>query len=609
MSKSLEQIALEYLENNAGSPIVYISADGNIKWVNRTARELGILPDRPATDFFVPEDLQKALKGEPTLVFPKKLDADQEVDLVPYFDVHPFYDGNALDGVLLVSGVWKMLNIFDSIDMGMLVCDEKGNIIMFNRMAAILLGDFIHRQKNLFGILENVISDKSVLDEIKEKLDEGKYTTFSVNVPHKGIPRTLAFHIFYIVNGSNGARKYYVKVFDITELSKCSDRKMHILKQEFLERFSSNIFHKFNNQFLLIMADAGLIRRKLPPVIRSQLASYLDKMEEHIMAASETVELLSLFVRAPRQAVHKVDILEHLEKYINNWIEKYGGDVEVLVELPDIYAPVNAYTSLLDRIFDAVLDNALRAIAESGRAGRISITAEVIRPDEIFLSHYPELSSVPHIKITVADTGCGIKKEFFSRIFEPFFSGWKIPSRGLGLSVALSSIRHHGGTIDVKSQEGVGTTVSLFFPLSEVGEITYYGYEREEPAPAERRGKTILVVDDDEDVQEALTNMLDSLGFDVVVASNAAEGVDLFGKAQPDAVILDMILPKVGGEVVYKKIMEIAPDVPVIVATAYAQIETVEELIESGVRYILQKPFTMGQLASVLDKLFPENKR
>ena len=597
----ISKIAVEHLENSLTHPCALVSSDRKVIWVNAAARDIGISSGKDAAEFFIPEDIDRALQGKTPLVFLKRAPFVGRSGLIPYFDSYPVYEGGQIVGVFLISSVSRMLMMFDNMGIGVSVCDSRGNVILSNSAADKLLHNWMSSTKNLFNFIAKVGVDVDSYDEIVNSLNESQYLRIPAKIPLGTSVKNMEFRIFKMESRYETYVKYFVIIYDLFTLPAYSVRKMHILKQEFLERFSSNVFHKLNNQFLLIMADAGLIRRKLPPVLRTELGELIDKLEEHIMATSETVELLSLFVRVPRQTTHRVDILEYLEKYVNSWLEQYGQDITVSVELPDLYAPVVAYKSLLDKIFDAVLDNAVRSIWESGKAGKISISAEVIYPDEIFLVDYPELSSVPHIKITIADTGCGINKKIVDRIFEPFFSGWKKPSRGLGLSVALSSIRHHGGTIDIKSEEGVGTTVSLFFPMAEVAEKSFEAYR---VPPKVHSPKTVLVIEDDEDVQKALVNMLDSLGYEPIVASNAQEGVSLFGKVRPDAVILDMILKETGGEVVYRKIMEIDPSVPVIVATAYTQIETVEELIDAGVRYILQKPFTMGQLAIVLEKVF-----
>lgn len=598
MKKNLNEIALKYVDEGVDYPVLYISPDGEIVWCNQVAIKAGFKPGSPAGEYFDSEELSKILKGELNYTSPRHLRIRD--DLVPYFESFPISNSPETDGILLRCRIWRFLKFFDKIDMGMLICNHDGEIMLHNLTASQMLGSLLEKHTNVFDILADVIKDKNNMEKLFQSIKENQSAKLITNFPTNGQTKTFEFYVIYAPDEEPDRGKYYVKIIDLTDIKEPSQRRIHLLKQEFLERFSSNVFHKLNNQFLLIMADAGLIRRKIPTHLRAELETYIDRLEEHIADTSETVDLLSLFVHTPRQSTRETNLIEYLEKYVNEWFDQPIENVEIVVELPDISAPVNAYTSLLDKMFDAVLDNAVRAISESGKPGKISISAQVIHPDEFFLANYPELASVPHIKVTIADTGTGIKKEYMSRIFEPFFSGWEIPSRGLGLSTALSAIRHHGGTIDIQSKEGIGTTVSLFLPLARETE-RFSGGESEPPS---FKGKTILVVEDDEVVQSALLNMLEALECDVIVATNIAEGVDLFGKVRPDAVILDMILPDGGGEIAYKKIMEIDPGARVIVATAYAQIETVEDLIENGVRYILQKPFTMEQLTGVLEKLF-----
>ena len=152
----ISKIAVEHLENNLTHPCVLVLSDGKVAWANAAARKIGISPGRNASDFFISEDVERALSGETPLVFLKKAPFTDSSDLVPYFDSYPVYDGDRRVGIFLISPVSRMLVMFDNIGIGVFVCDNKGNIILSNSMADKLLPNWVVNSKNLFHLLAEV---------------------------------------------------------------------------------------------------------------------------------------------------------------------------------------------------------------------------------------------------------------------------------------------------------------------------------------------------------------------------------------------------------------------------------------------------------------------
>ena len=206
--------------------------------------------------------------------------------------------------------------------------------------------------------------------------------------------------------------------------------------------------------------------------------------------------------------------------------------------------------------------------------------------DDIAPGHY--------ILLEVHDTGQGMDQATLSRIFDPFFTT-KFTGRGLGLAAVLGIVRGHKGAIKVYSHPGQGTTFKVFFPLArEKGSVAA------PPAvPTDFRGSaTILIVDDEDVVLRMAQSTLERYGYQVLVAVNGREAVDIF-KQQPDRValvLLDMTMPVLSGEETLHELKRIRPNVRVIASSGYNEVEALRRFGQ-GVRGFLQKPYRAAQLA------------
>jgi len=207
-----------------------------------------------------------------------------------------------------------------------------------------------------------------------------------------------------------------------------------------------------------------------------------------------------------------------------------------------------------------------------------------------------------YVQLTISDTGCGMDKATLERIFDPFFTTKEMGrGTGLGLASVYGIIKSHDGYIDAESQKGHGTTFTIFLPATEKG--------IENPVEADTRlfkgSGTLLIVDDEELVLDVGANMLEKLGYTVLKAHNGAEAVEIF-KANKDSikmVILDIIMPGMGGGAVYDKIKAINPEVKVLLSSGYSVDGMAIELLERGCDGFMQKPFTIEQLSGKIQQI------
>jgi CheY-like chemotaxis protein len=210
-----------------------------------------------------------------------------------------------------------------------------------------------------------------------------------------------------------------------------------------------------------------------------------------------------------------------------------------------------------------------------------------------------------YVLLTVRDTGIGMDKKTMERIFDPFFTTKGLAKgTGLGLASVYGIMKAHGGYIDVDSEKGKGTAFSIYLPTTEK-EVK----EERQLSGEILKGKgTVLLVDDEDMVLDAGEQMLKKLGYEVLLAEDGREAIELYNKSwdKIDMVLLDMIMPDMGGGETYDRMKEINPDIKALLSSGYGIDGQATEIVERGCDGFIQKPFDMKQLSKkirqILDK-------
>lgn len=366
-------------------------------------------------------------------------------------------------------------------------------------------------------------------------------------------------------------------------------------KLESLGTLVSGIAHDFNNMLTGILGFAQLLLQDVEP--GGKIYEGLQRIELFSERAAQMVKQLLTFSR--QEVGQKRALLLHpFLKEIGRLLERViPENIEIELELAPEELTVEADPTQLQQVLMNLAVNARDAMPEGGW---LSLGTARVELDETFCQVHPGLWPGSYARIRVSDTGVGIPPELHTRIFDPFFTTKETgKGTGLGLAVAYGIVKNHGGTIEVQSRAGAGTTFSIYWPLAAKAR------EEETPMVVQVPGgtETILLVEDEPTVMELGRAALEHFGYRVLTASDGLEGVLMYQRHQDEIalVILDVVMPKLGARETLQEMQRLNPNVRVLLATGYGSSgANLERLPQANVWGLVRKPFQIHELAQAV---------
>jgi two-component system cell cycle sensor histidine kinase/response regulator CckA len=370
-------------------------------------------------------------------------------------------------------------------------------------------------------------------------------------------------------------------------------------KLEAIGILAGGIAHDFNNILTVILGNISLA---MLDTEGSPAHERLINTEKACLQAQTLARQLLTFAQGGTPIKELISVAKLVRETCS--FASRGSNVKCEINFPDNPLVVNADPGLLGQVFQNLVINAIQAMPTGGII--------VVKGENLVVeanSSLP-LDSGKYVKISVKDCGVGIPEEYFTRIFDPYFTT-KQTGSGLGLATAYSIVKHHRGHIGVESKLREGTIFQVYLPAAEQEII--------EPPIDERtvikgQGK-ILVMDDEEMVRELLGNMLAQLEYEVTFAKHGFEALDLFSSAQEfgegfDALILDLTIPGgMGGIAAMEKFLKIDPQVKAIASSGYSEHPIMAEFARYGFSGVLAKPYKISQLSKVLHEVIGKGKK
>jgi two-component system cell cycle sensor histidine kinase/response regulator CckA len=379
-------------------------------------------------------------------------------------------------------------------------------------------------------------------------------------------------------------------IMDVTDKKRIEERLFMSQKMEAIGTLAGGIAHDFNNILATVLGYSSFLKGKASP--DDIFFQGLEAIEQSAVRASELTSQIMAYSRGGKMEIETVS-MNRVIREIHNLIRKtFDKSIDIRLDLDEDIATVSADISQMKQM---VLNLAINARDVMPDGGTLTIrTLMLTIPDERIKAG-GDIRAGRYVGLSVSDTGAGMDRESKQRIFEPYFSkGESQWGAGLGLSVVYGVARRHGGWVDVKSEVGVGTEFVIGLPESEKT------VDAQAPELKEVRGgtETILIVDDETHIVQMLTRLLTDFGYRVLQSETGADGVRIFEEqgAGIDLVLLDIMMPGMGGKEVMGRILGLRPDAKILLASGYSEQERHRDLMEMGAVGFIGKPFVLHDL-------------
>jgi len=486
-------------------------------------------------------------------------------------------------------------HLYNSAPVGYLSIDPDGKILKAN----LTLANMLQVEP---ATLNNQPLAKFVIDEdmdrlhifLRNLLKTNNFPSLEIRFRRKGGP-------FFWGELKGASQKesgqqdqiYQVAIIDVTDRKMAESQLRQKYKMEAIGVMAGGIAHNFNNNMAIMLGNIEICRTKLPA--GTDLFSYLDNAKTAILRSRDLVlKILSFcqkgtYVKAP---VQLSTVIEETLKLVSATIPS-TVTLELSISSNSKEIMILADSSQLEEVLINLVNNAVHAMDEKGA---LQILLDSVRLKKTDFPAYSGGQPGQFLKLSVQDTGSGMKAEILDKIFDPFFTT-KAPHEGtgMGLSTVQGIIDQHGGFINVQSSPGQGSIFDLFFPVVDTPLWSELPLSIQDLPRGHER---ILFVDDEEMLVNIGENMLSEVGFQVTALSSSTKAFDLF-QSDPhryDLVITDQTMPGLSGKELVSLLLKIRPDLPIILCTGFSHKISNQEARELGVKAFCMKPLEMSQL-------------
>lgn len=405
---------------------------------------------------------------------------------------------------------------------------------------------------------------------------------------------------------TNGDVVWNSMLFDVTEFKYSQDALRQSEKLQAVGQMAGGIAHDLNNILGIVLGNVQLAHRHHD--LSEETLKHLDTIGKSALRAADlTRNLLGVARKDSERSIETVDINEVIRSVKTLVSRSLTPGINIELRLSQ-----TPCTSILDRgdLEDAILNLALNARDAMPDGGTLTITTTNETRDTEFCDEIPGAVAGEFIRLSIGDTGRGISPDIQKHIFEPFFTS-KLKGKGTGLGLTMVSrfVKQSDGHIAFHSEPGTGTTFDLYLPRS----TALMSETTETPEPGQttlQRGhETILVVDDESDLRDLVVEMLESMGYRVLAATNGAEALQRLDEDRSVALMIsDVIMPGgMNGFELSKRALKMRPDLKILLASGFADQSSSNDDSGSTRPSLLMKPFSDIELSNRIRELLDQN--
>jgi two-component system cell cycle sensor histidine kinase/response regulator CckA len=483
----------------------------------------------------------------------------------------------------------RIRELFERVEHAIFSLDKDGNIMEANSKFHDLFGNV--------GMLSDILSaEETVSNYFREA---PLRSTFHCEEKARGkddAELTVMISLYPKADQGDTIRGFDGYIVDITEKKRLEERLIRSQKMEAIGTLAGGIAHDFNNllQAILGYSEMMLYETKEGDRFHNPVKVIHDAAKR---GAHLTKTILSVS-RKEKMEIKTIAINQIVEGSLELLERSIPKNIEIIVNLDRTIPIMMADPSHVEQVILNLAVNARDAMPDGGQ-----LTIETAVEETDVYSFSKLRGRQRYVKLAVSDTGTGMDKETQGRIFEPFFTTKEVgKGTGLGLYTVHSIVDNHGGYINLYSEPGKGTRFTVYFPLGK-----RKGVEKPRENKDLRGSEKILVIDDDESVRITYRDMLSPLGYSLVLADSANEGIEIFRRMKNEIslVLLDIIMPKTSGSGVFQALRSIHPEAKILLCSGCSQDGNAEidKLLKAGGNGFIQKPFTRQDIALAIRKV------
>jgi two-component system, cell cycle sensor histidine kinase and response regulator CckA len=371
-------------------------------------------------------------------------------------------------------------------------------------------------------------------------------------------------------------------------------------KTEAIATLAGGIAHQFNNALAVISGNIELLEYDYRH--DSQIGTYASPVSDAANRMAQLTNQLLAYAKGGKYKERPNDLSSVTETTLSLIKHTIAPEVAVNASLEPDLPKVKIDVTQIQMVISAIVSNAAEAIQGDGL---ITVTCSKVMINN---DNYTQHDSIPpggYVVLSITDNGAGMDEKTIKRVFEPFFTT-KFQGRGLGMAAVYGIIRNHGGYIKASSQAGLGTEVRIYLPALPSIEDP----PKEKPGPEVHGGGTVFVIEDDPGVVEINQAWLKRLGYKVLVATTAAQAIQIICRTNTpfDVVLLDLVLPDMSGSAIFPLIREHRPLAKVIVCSGYGLAGPTQELLDAGADGFIQKPYGLNDIHETIVKVISLEK-
>jgi two-component system cell cycle sensor histidine kinase/response regulator CckA len=478
-------------------------------------------------------------------------------------------------------------SLFNNAVVGLYVSTRDGRFLQVNRALVEMLG--YDTEADLLEIGPGALyADRSRRTTlVEESIASGTVRTEELEwLRADGVPIIVRVG-GKLIAGPSDEPVFEMIVQDVTEEKRTEDQLRQTQKMEAIGKLAGGIAHDFNNILTVIGGNVELLESELPP--SDPMREDLRQIAKATSRGASLTRRLLAFSRKDRNGPRIVDLEEVIPELTKMLVPVLGETITLDVESSGEETPVAIDSGELEQVILNLVLNARDAMPGGGRL-RIGVRKDYARQSS---AESPE-ERTGFAVLSIHDTGVGIAPETRSRIFEPFYTTKPIgQGTGLGLSTVYGIVTRAGGSVEVDSEPGIGSTLTVRLPLAQAPAAP----RRTEPEPLPGTAtERVLVVEDDAMVRRFVERALADAGYTVHAVASGAEAIDLVRAVTIDLVLTDVVMPDLRGDELAERLALTHPKTPVLYMSGYVDRGTAEEVFETEPERLLRKPFSAVEL-------------